>query len=146
MHPRDEITAPGNTGAAPDLAAVQRVYELIARDGVMAGIEHLLTFCHDDLELRAYSAQASAVGGGLAPETLRGHDEVRDFFRARTEGGFEFRIRTHGFDVDNDTVRARGSIRVARPDGSFAETNVRWKFHFRDGLVDEVAWEPGAGG
>ena len=27
----------------------------------------------------------------------------------------------------------------------FAEANVRWRFHFRDGLVDEVGWEPRAG-
>jgi hypothetical protein len=146
MDSQEEIGAPGMTGAKPDLAAVERVYELIASDGVMAGIDHLLTFCHDNVELRAYAAHASAIGGAAAPELLRGPAEVRDFFRGRIESGFVLRIRTRGFDVDSDTVRARGSIRVARPDGSFAETSVQWKFHFRDGLVDEVAWEPRAGG
>jgi hypothetical protein len=81
MDRRDEITAPGETGAKPDVARVERVYELIAANGVLAGVEHLLTFCHEDVELRA-----------------------------------------------------------------FAETSVRWKFHFRDSLVDDVAWEPRAGG
>ena len=40
---------------------------------------------------------------------------------------------------------ARGSIRLTRPDGSFAETKLSWTFHFRDGLVDEISWEPRAG-
>ena len=142
---RDEISAPCEARAKPDLAAVERVYELIARDGVIAGIEHLLTFCHEDVEMRAYAVQADRVGEDPAPELLHGHGEVRDFFRGRVESGFVFRIRTRGFEVDNDTVRVGGSIRVARPDGSFAETSLSWKFHFRDGLVDEIAWEPRAG-
>jgi hypothetical protein len=145
MESREEIGVPEGGTAKPDLAAVERVYELIDRDGLMAGIEHLLTFCDEDVELRAYSAQAG-VGADGALELLRGREEVRDFFRGRLESGFVLRIRTHGFEVDSDTVRANGSIRVARPDGSFAETSLRWKFHFRDGLVDEVSWEPRAGG
>jgi hypothetical protein len=146
MDSQEEISVPGVTGAKPDVAAVERVYELIASDGLMAGVDHLLSFCHEDVELRAYSAQAAGVGAESTPDLLHGHDEVRDFFRGRLESGFVLQIRTRGFDVDSDTVRARGSIRVARPDGSFAETSVGWKFHFRDGLVDEVAWEPRAGG
>jgi hypothetical protein len=69
-----------------------------------------------------------------------------DFFRSRVENGFVILIRTRGFDVDSDTVWVRGSIRVTRPDGSFAETSARWRFHFRDGLADEISWEPRAGG
>lgn len=146
MESRDEISTAERRAAKPDLAAVERVYELIARDGVLAGIEHLLTFSHEDVELRAYAAQAGGVGDERGYDLLRGHDEVLSFFRGRLESGFGFRIRTRGFEVDADTVRVNGSIRVARPDGSFAETSVRWKFHFRDGLVDEVGWEPRAGG
>lgn len=146
MDSRDETTTPGETRAKPDLAAVERIYELIARDGVLAGIEHLITFCHDDVELRAYVAQAGGTSAEPAPELLRSRDEVMAFFRERVESGFGFRIRTRGFDVDDDTVFVGGSIRVERPDGSFAETNLRWKFHFRDGLVDEISWEPRAGG
>ena len=146
MDSRHEITAPGETGAKPDLAAVERVYELIDRDGVLAGVEHMLSFCHEDVELRAYSAQTPGAGGDPTVDLLHGHDEIMDFFRGRVEGGFGVRIRARGFDVDEDTVYVRGSIRLERPDGSFAETSVRWKFHFRDGLVDDVAWEPRAGG
>ena len=146
MDSRDEIAVPRSAAAKPDLAAVERVYELIAGEGLMAGIDHLLSFCREDVELRLYSAQATSIGSPAAQGPLRGHDEARDFFRARLEGGFGFRIRATGFDADDDTVRVSGSIRVSRPDGSFAETNLCWKFHFRRGLVDDVAWEPRTGG
>ena len=147
MDSRDEIRVPEETVTQPNLPAVERVYELIDRDGVLAGIEHLLTFCHGNVEMRAYAAQAGGVvGEEVGHELLRGHDEMLGFFRGRLESGFGFRIRARGFEVDADTVRVRGSIRVARPDGSFAESSVRWTFHFRDGLVDEISWEPHAGG
>ena len=140
MDSRDEISVPGETGVKPDLAAVERIYELIDRDGVLAGIEHLISFCHDDVEMRAYAAQ------GSGPDLLRGTDEVTAFFRTRVESGYAFRLRARGFEVETDAVLVRGTIRVARPDGSFAESSVRWRFHFRDGLVDEIGWEPRAGG
>ena len=47
--------------------------------------------------------------------------------------------------VVGDSVVVRGSMRLTRPDGSFAETKLSWTYHFRDGLVDEVGWEPRAG-
>jgi hypothetical protein len=144
MDSRDEIRVPEETGAQPDLAAVERVYELIDRDGVLAGIEHLITFCHADVEMRSYAAQAGGAGDQV--DLLRGTDDVMAFFRTRVESGFGFRLRARGFEVDADTVLVRGTIRVARPDGSFAESSVRWKFHFRDGLVEEISWEPHAGG
>ena len=148
MDARDEITVPGETRAKPDLAAVERIYELIDRDGVLAGVEHLIGFCHEDVEMRAYAAaQAGGAGDQVGGhDLLRGTDEVRAFFRTRVESGFAFRLRARGFEVDADSVLVRGTIRVARPDGSFAESSVRWKFHFRDGLVDEISWEPRAGG
>jgi ketosteroid isomerase-like protein len=146
MESRKEIGAPEGSAAKPDLAAVERVYELIDRDGVVAGVEELLTFCHEDVELRAYSARATGTASQPEHELLHGRDEVLAFFRTRVESGFGFRIRARGFEADADTVFVRGSIRLARPDGSFAESSVRWKFHFRDGLVDEISWEPRAGG
>ena len=147
MDSRDEIRAPEETGARPNLPAVERLYELIESDGVLAGIEHLISFCHEDVEMRSYAAQAGGAGDEVGGhELLRGTDDVMAFFRTRVESGFGFRLRARGFDVDADTVLVRGTIRVARPDGSFAESSVRWKFHFRDGLVDEISWEPRAGG
>ena len=38
-----------------------------------------------------------------------------------------------------------GSARVQRSEGGFAETQVRWTWRFRDGLISEADWEPRAG-
>ncbi len=61
------------------------------------------------------------------------------------ESGFKPQLRAKTFDVAGDSVIVRGSIRLTRPDGSFAETKVSWTYHFRDGLVDDIGWEPRAG-
>src|SRR5688572_29477201 len=101
MDSREEIRVPEETGAQPNLPAVERLYELIDSDGVLAGIEHLLTFCHEDVEMRAYAAQAGgAVGDEAGHELLHGRDAVMGFFRGRLESGFGFRIRARGFEVD----------------------------------------------
>ena len=141
MDSREELIA--GAAAGVDVDAVKRVFEIIARADATAGIEELLSFSHDDVEMRAYAArEVSGLGAG---ELLHGKDEVRDFFAKTRDEGFGITLRTRGFDVDGDTVVVRGSIRVARPDASFAEANVRWLFRFRDGLVDSIGWEPRAG-
>jgi ketosteroid isomerase-like protein len=145
MDARDKLTVPAGAAAAPDLEAIRRAYEMIGRADVVAGIEELLKVCHEDVEMRAYAARAVAAAGVGGQELLRGREEIRAFFRDSTESGFAVAIRTRGFDVEGDTVVVRGSIRVARPDGSFAETKLRWRFRFRDGLVDEIDWAPRAG-
>lgn len=143
MDSREEIVVHGSAARNADVAAVERVFERIAEADALAGIEELLSFSHEDLEMRAYSHVNSGLATG---ELLRGKDEVLGFFRRTKDSGYGIYLRPKGFDlVDDATVHVRGSIRVARPDGSFAESSVRWRFHFRDGLVDDVGWESRAG-
>src|SRR5215218_5525031 len=131
MDAHDELTISGKTATGPDLEAVKRAYETIARADVVAGIEELLKACHDDVEMRAYAAKAVASAGVGGHELLRGREEIRAFFRDSADSGFAVAIRTRSFAVEGDTVVVRGSIRVARPDGSFAEASVRWNYLFR---------------
>ena len=145
MDAPDDLTMAGSTTSTPDLAAIQRVYERIAADGALAGIEQLLTVAHEEIEMRPYSGSGPASAGGGTRELLRGPEEIREFFRTSIESGFKPQLRAKAFDVRADSVIARGSIRLTRPDGSFAETKLSWTFHFRDGLVDEISWEPRAG-
>ena len=67
------------------------------------------------------------------------------FIRRTTDEGVSMRARARSFDVEGDSVVVRGSARVGRPDGSFAETKLRWTYRFRDGLIDEISWQPRAG-
>jgi len=145
MDAHDDLTVASSAAAKPDLAAIQRVYERIEADGVIPGIEELLALCHDDVEMRPYAGAAARSPGDTSHELLRGPEEIREFFRTTLESGFKPRPRAKSFDVTEDSVVARGSIRLIRPDGSFAETKISWTYHFRDGLVDQVHWAPRAG-
>jgi ketosteroid isomerase-like protein len=145
MDAHDNLTMSSGMTSTPDLAAIQRVYDRIAAEGAFAGVEDLLTFCHEDVEMRPYAAAGPSSAGGGQYELLRGPEEIREFFRTSIESGFKPQPRAKSFQVVGDSVVVRGSIRLTRPDGSFAETKVSWTYHFRDGLVDEIGWEPRAG-
>jgi hypothetical protein len=143
MDSREGSVAHESATGNADVAAVERVFKRIAEADALAGIEELLSISHDDVEMSSYAYRTSGLGSG---EVLHGKDEVLGFFRGTKERGFGIYLRPKAFELaDEDTVQVRGSIRVARPDGSFAESSVKWNFHFRDGLVDDVGWEPRAG-
>jgi hypothetical protein len=145
MDARDDLTMTSGTTSTPDLAAIQRVYDRIAAEGVVPGIEELLTICHEDVEMRPYAAAGPSSIGGGQQELLRGQEEIREFFRTSIESGFKPQPRAKAFQVVGDSVVVRGSIRLTRPDGSFAETKISWTYRFREALVDEIGWEPRAG-
>jgi len=145
MDAHDNLAMTSGMTSTPDLAAIQRVYDRTAADGAFAGVEDLLTFCHEDIEMRPYAGAGPSSAGGGQQAVLRGPDEIREFFRTSIESGFKPQPRAKSFHVVGDSVVVRGSIRLTRPDGSFAETKVSWTYHFRDGLVDEMSWEPRAG-
>ncbi len=145
MDANDKLTVSGKPATRPDLEAVNRAYDAIARADVVAGVEELLKVCHEDVEMRAYAAKAISSAGVGGHELLRGRDEIRAFFRDSIDSGFAVAIRTRGFALEDGMVVVRGTIRVARPDGSFAETSARWNYQFLDGLVHRISWEQGAG-
>lgn len=145
MDARDDLTVAGSTTPTPDLAAIRRLYDRLADDGALAGLDELLTFAHEEIEMRPYTATGPGSAGDGQREVLRGPEEIREFFCTSFESGFKPQLRAKAFDVVGDSVIVRGQIRLTRPDGSFAETKVSWTYHFRDGLVDEINWEPRAG-
>jgi ketosteroid isomerase-like protein len=141
MEANDDLAITRKTTARPDLAAVKRVYERIDAEGTLPGIEALVAMCHEDVEFRPYAGQGPSSVGGGSHEVLHGRQEVLDFFRRAAHEGFQTRPRAKTFDLTDESVLVAGSIRVTRPDGSFAETNLRWSYHFRDGLIDEISWQ-----
>lgn len=145
MEAHDDLPVTTSAASTPDLAGIRRVYELGAAEDALAGIEELLTFCHEDVEFRPYAGAGPSTFGAGRHELLQGREAVRDFFQTSLQSGYRPQPRARSFEVTGDSVIVRGSIRLTRPDGSFAETKLSWTYHFRDGLVDEVAWEPRAG-
>jgi ketosteroid isomerase-like protein len=73
---------------------------------------------------------------------LHGRDEVRSFFREAEEAGRLVSVRPRTFAEDGDEIVVSGSMRVGRPGGGFAESQIRWIYRFRDGRLEEAAWAP----
>lgn len=145
MNSHDELAV--NRPASPErnLAAIQKVWEVLEASGPVAATDELMRISHENVEMRSYLARAVAPPGEGKADLLRGRDEVTAFMRRTTEDGVSIKAKARSFDIEGDTVAVRGSARVVRPDGSFAEAKLRWTYHFRDGLIDEINWEPRAG-
>ena len=131
------MAGPVEPGSAPadshNLRVVKAVFAALDEEGVEAGLEDLLRHAHADFEFRPY------LGAG---RVLRGADEIRAFFGEQFASGTELRLRPTSFEDHGNEVLVKGSLRVGRPTGGFAETQICWTFRFRDGLVEEAHWGP----
>jgi SnoaL-like domain len=119
------------------MTVVKEAWDTVAECGVQAGFDRLLLDSHQDVEMQPYSAGDGRV--------LRGPEEIRAFFRDAEERGVSIRLKPRAFAEEDNRVLVAGSIRVIRPDGSFAETMVRWTYAFRDDRLERLFWEPRAG-
>ena len=145
MNSHDELAV--NRPASPEgnLAAIQKVWEIFEESGPLSATEELMKISHENVEMRSYVARGVARPGEGEDAVVRGREEVLAFIRRASDEGVAVKARARSFDVEGDTVTVRGSARVVRPDGSFAEAKLRWTYRFRDGLIEEINWEPRAG-
>jgi ketosteroid isomerase-like protein len=118
---------------SPNLERIKAAFRTSADEGFIAGLEALLEMAHEDCEFRPYLADGSA---------LRGHDDIRAFYRRAAAEGSEMKLRATSFDESGDQVLVNGSVRVARPTGGFLESQLSWTYTFRDGLLAEVVSGP----
>jgi hypothetical protein len=129
----------GRVGAGLDavdsanVRVLKIAYEIMDESGLEASLEHLLSHAHDDFEFTPY------VGAG---QVLRGADEVRAFFRGQLEGGTALVARPTSFEEDGDDVVVNGSLRIVRASGGFAESQISWRYRFRDGRLQEAHGSP----
>ena len=141
----DELAVDRQASPERNLVAIQKVWEIFEASGPLVATEELMKISHENVEIRSYVARGVAQPGVGEPELVRGRDEVMAFVRKATGEGVSIKARARAFDLEGDTVAVRGSARVRRPDGSFAEAKLSWTYRFRDGLVDEINWQPRAG-
>lgn len=120
------------------MAMVKEVWQTVSERGLAPAFDRLLLDSHEDVEMQPYSAGDGRV--------LRGAEEIRAFFRDAEERGVSIRLKPRSFEEVDDRVLVAGSIRVVRPDGSFAETMVRWTYAFRNDRLERLFWEQRAGG
>lgn len=118
---------------SPNMRVVKEAFRAFTEDGVEAGVEALLRHAHRRTEFRPYSA---------AGDVLRGPDEVRAFFRERMAEGQQMTLRPASFEEAGDEVAVNGSLRMVRPGGGFSESQIRWTYRFRAGVLEEARWGP----
>lgn len=120
-----------------NMTAVKEAFRALTEDGMDAGVESLLSIAHDDCCFRPYSAEG---------RVLKGAEEVRTHYRDTASSGTGIQVRPSRFaETGPDEVTVTGSVRVVRPAGGFAETQVRWIYRFRDGLLEDATWGPREG-
>ena len=115
------------------MEVVKEIWAVMERDGSGAGMEAMLARCHPDLELRPYSGEG---------RTLRGADEVREFWNDRLAEGGSVHVMPFGFEERDGLVFVTGSIRVTRGDGSIADAQVRWSYGFRGEKIARAEFSP----
>jgi ketosteroid isomerase-like protein len=118
---------------SPNVRLVKDTFDVLSESGVEAAIEHLLSHSHDDVEFAPY------LGDGLV---LRGPDEVRAFYRGQVESGTVLTARPSSIEECGDDIVVNGSLRVLRPTGGFAESQISWTYRFRDGRLQELRGGP----
>jgi ketosteroid isomerase-like protein len=121
---------------SPNLATVKELYRSMQEDGLRQGGEYLADHVSDDARVRLYTT---------GQRVLHGREEVRGFFADAEGAGTRVVLRPREFLDEGDDVIVIGSARVQRSEGGFAETQVRWTWRFREGLISEADWEPRAG-
>ena len=60
--------------------------------------------------------------------------------RSRPERAITVRPQT--FEEHGDEIVVSGSVRLQRPAGGFAESQIRWIYRFREGLIEDAQWGP----
>jgi ketosteroid isomerase-like protein len=118
---------------SPNVQAIREAFRASVEEGFEAGLESLLRHAREDCEVRPY------IGSG---RVLRGHDEIRTYYRDVIAGGTTIRLKPTSFHERGDDVVVDGSIRVARASGGFSESQISWTYRFHDGLLTSARWGP----
>lgn len=116
-----------------NVRVIKDAFEVLGEVGLEAAVEHLLSHAHADVEFSPYVAPG---------QVLRGHDEVRAFYRGQLEAGTSLVPRPSSFEECGDDVIVNGSLRVVRATGGFAESQLSWTYRFREGRLQEARWGP----
>lgn len=124
---------PPENDSAANLRAIQEAFRVFTDGGAIAGVEALLLISHRDCRFSPPSASG---------RVLEGREEVLAFYNEVAAQGTSISVRPRSFTAEGDEVVVSGSMRVMRREGSFAESQVRWIYRFRDGLVEEARWRP----
>jgi ketosteroid isomerase-like protein len=117
---------------SPHMRGIKEAFRTSVEDGFEAGLEALLRMSHPDCEFHPY----------IGDHTLRGHEEIRAYYREAIAAGTDMRLRPTHFHDAGDEVVVDGTMRVGRPTGGFSESQISWTYRFRDGRLAAASWGP----
>jgi hypothetical protein len=121
---------------SPNVEVIKELYRAMQEEGLRLGGEYLAEHVSEDASIRLYSTNG---------RVLHGRAEVRRFYAEAELAGTSVTLSPREFRDEGDLVTVLGSARVHRGGGGFAETQLRWSWRFRNGLICEADWEPRAG-
>ena len=131
--PAERLGPNSRPSESANLGAIREAFRAFSEDGVTAGVDALLSHAHEDCEFRPYTA---------GEKVLKGRDEARAFFSEAVAAGAAITVRTQTFEERGDEIVVSGSVRLQRPAGGFAESQIRWIYRFREGLIEDAQWGP----
>ena len=117
---------------SPHMRAIKEAFRASVEEGFEAGLEALLSMSHPDCEFHPY----------IGDHTLRGHEEIRAYYREAIAAGTDMRLRPTQFHDAGDEVVVDGTMRVGRPTGGFSESQISWTYRFRDGRLAAASSGP----
>ena len=110
----------------------------MAAEGTLAGVDELLTICHEDVETRTYVGTGPGPFGAGQHELLRGQYAICEL---STDGRSERLHAAAAREVVQATTIWFCQMRLDRreaPARVVRRNEDQSKYHFRDGLVDGV--------
>jgi hypothetical protein len=107
---------------SPRVALVRRLFEFTDGNELQLATEELIRNSVDDVVVEPH------VGHGL---TLRGHDEMREFWAKFLDDGRQIRAGVYSIAEDGDTIVVTGWLRMIE-EGRLADTQTRWVYEFND--------------
>jgi hypothetical protein len=109
------------TTASQNVAHVERLWHAMQREGV-------------DAVVRLTDPSCTWRPFGAGGRTLRGHDELRAFFRGLEGEGVSQEARAASFEPVGDCVLVTGSLRRRSARG-LEDRQLFWLYRFRDGRL-----------
>ena len=112
--------------ASENLTRVKKAWQRLDKEGHASGMEALFEHCHPECVFRPAASRG---------EVLHGVEAARVFFREQRDAGGDIRVSAYSFREKGDCIEVAGWIRLIRPEGGMADSQVRWVYRFRDGQI-----------
>jgi hypothetical protein len=107
---------------SPRIALVRRLFEFTETNELHLATEELIRNSVEDVVLEPHVSHG---------RTLRGHQELREFWAKFIDEGRQLRAGAYSIAEDGNSVVVTGWVRMIE-EGRLADTQTRWVYEFND--------------